>query len=298
MNPRRATSRSAVRRIAVTTTAVLMLGLSVGTASALAAPARVQPSVATVTMPHAGPAQRTEVPAVSTAPLPAAVPAVAQPDPFWVTLWNLLLQFWARLFPPGPQAPPAQQLPLPYDGPANQVVTVDAPTPWSTTATVQAWNRSGDGWVAVTQPIPAMVGSQGIGQASEGTSRTPAGAYPLTQSFGRQPNPGTRLPYFQTGWWDWWNENSGSPGYNTHMVQPYSPGGNSENLYGAGPVYDYAANIDYNTAGVPGAGSAFFLHVTNGQPTDGCVAIPAVDLVNIMRWLDPGQHPAVVLGVP
>ena len=270
-----------------------MLGLSVGTASALAAAAPIQQSV--VTVPYAGPAQRTEVPTVSTAPLLAAAPAVAQSDPLWVTLWNLLLQFWAWLLPP---APPAQQLPLPYNGPANQVVTVNAPTPWSTTATVQAWNRSGDGWVAVTQPIPAMVGSEGIGQASEWTSRTPAGAYSLTQSFGRQPNPGTRLPYFQTGWWDWWNGNSGSPGYNTHMVQPNSPGGNSENLYGAGPVYDYAVDIDYNTAGVPGAGSAFFLHVTDGQPTAGCVAIPAGDLVNIMRWLDPDQHPAIVIGVP
>ena len=60
--------------------------------------------------------------------------------------------------------------------------------------------------------------------------------------------------------------------------------------------------IDYNTRNAPGgvhqgAGSAFFLHVTDGEPTAGCVAIPQADLVSIMTWLTPAAHPRILIGV-
>jgi L,D-peptidoglycan transpeptidase YkuD (ErfK/YbiS/YcfS/YnhG family) len=48
---------------------------------------------------------------------------------------------------------------------------------------------------------------------------------------------------------------------------------------------------------VPGAGSAFFLHVSVGQPTAGCVAIDSSTLVSIMRWLNPAQHPRIATGI-
>ncbi len=186
----------------------------------------------------------------------------------------------------------AQQLPIAYNGSANQVLTVVA-APGSSNATLQAWRRISGGWASVVGPVPAKVGPTGIGQASESSANTPAGTYSLTQAFGRQSNPGTALPYFQTGWQDWWDENPSSPTYNLHVVQSQSPGGNSENLYDAGPVYDEAVVIDYNTARVPGAGSGFFLHVTNGSPTAGCVAITQPDLVAVMQFLTPGQHPDI-----
>jgi L,D-peptidoglycan transpeptidase YkuD (ErfK/YbiS/YcfS/YnhG family) len=43
-----------------------------------------------------------------------------------------------------------------------------------------------------------------------------------------------------------------------------------------------------NLTRTPGAGSAFFLHVTNGSATAGCVAIAGGTLTAIMRWLRPG----------
>ncbi|PZS40950.1 MAG: hypothetical protein DLM62_00090 [Pseudonocardiales bacterium] len=56
--------------------------------------------------------------------------------------------------------------------------------------------------------------------------------------------------------------------------------------------------IDYNRWPVhPGAGSAFFLHVTNGRPTAGCVATDRAVVIAILRWLDPRQHPVISLGV-
>jgi L,D-peptidoglycan transpeptidase YkuD (ErfK/YbiS/YcfS/YnhG family) len=197
-------------------------------------------------------------------------------------------------------APPAapMQLPLGYRGSAAQVITVAAGSAGATSATLTAWQRSGTGWKAVVGPVFAWVGYAGTGATREGMSRTPAGTYPLTHAFGSLGNPGTRMPYFRSGPNDWWDENAASATYNRHVVRATSPGGASENLYYSGPAYGYAVNIDYNTNPVlPGAGSAFFLHVTEGHPTQGCVSVPSNSLVAILRWLDPTQHPVIVLGV-
>jgi L,D-peptidoglycan transpeptidase YkuD (ErfK/YbiS/YcfS/YnhG family) len=202
-------------------------------------------------------------------------------------------------------AAPASPLAQLSDVPAgvDQVVTVTAPRSTSTRATVRAWQREPIGtWVSVLGPAPARIGSEGIGQASEQHARTPAGTFTLTQAFGRKPDPGTRLPYFRASRDDWWVSDVSSPDYNTHQV--CAPGtcpfdeGAGENLYRAGPVYDYALVIDYNRRPVrPGAGSAFFVHVSNGAATAGCVAVPRHDMVSLLHWLTPTEHPEIILGV-
>src|ERR1700710_1156589 len=78
----------------------------------------------------------------------------------------------------------------------------------------------------------------------------------------------------------------------------FTQGDPNEHLYYETPYYNYAVVIDYNTAPVTqGAGSAFFLHVTDGGPTAGCVTIPQTTLVSIMGWLDPGAAPRILIGV-
>jgi L,D-peptidoglycan transpeptidase YkuD (ErfK/YbiS/YcfS/YnhG family) len=48
-----------------------------------------------------------------------------------------------------------------------------------------------------------------------------------------------------------------------------------------------------NPKRVPGAGSAFFLHVSSGRPTAGCVAVPRSNMVDLLRWLKPGALIAI-----
>ncbi|MEO9221949.1 MAG: L,D-transpeptidase family protein [Mycobacteriaceae bacterium] len=199
--------------------------------------------------------------------------------------------------PVPPALPGPGRLPVSYNGGAAELITVIAPSASSTTGTLTAWTRSAAGWRNAFGPVAANLGADGVGTASEAASRTPAGVYSLTQSFGRQANPGAALPYFQTTTADWWDENPSSPSYNTHVHRQNSPGGSSENLYTSGAVYDYVVNIDSNSARVPGAGSAIFLHVSNGAPTAGCVAIPRATLVNILRWLTPAAHPQIDIAV-
>jgi L,D-peptidoglycan transpeptidase YkuD (ErfK/YbiS/YcfS/YnhG family) len=56
--------------------------------------------------------------------------------------------------------------------------------------------------------------------------------------------------------------------------------------------------IGYNTAPArPGAGSAFFVHVDAGVPSQGCVEVPRASEVALLRWLDPAQHPRITIGL-
>jgi L,D-peptidoglycan transpeptidase YkuD (ErfK/YbiS/YcfS/YnhG family) len=193
-------------------------------------------------------------------------------------------------------------LPLPVaTGATTQVITVVASSPTATTAQLTAWVPGPQGWVRALGPITAYVGSGGIGAAGETSTRTPAGTYTLTEAFGRKAAPGTRLPYRGVDHHDWWVSDVDSDLYNQHTrcaagSCPFDESA-GENLFDAGAVYDYAVVIDYNREGTPGAGSAFFLHVTNDRPTAGCVAIARTQLVSLMRWLDPARLPLIVMGV-
>ncbi len=182
------------------------------------------------------------------------------------------------------------------------MITVVAPTTGSTTATLQAWTKAPAGWMRYGPQLPAHLGSDGLSaHPSESVSATPIGAFTLTQAFGADPDPGTELPYRQTNPNDWWISQPG-PLYNTFQQCasscPFTQGAPNEHLFYETPYYDYAVVIDYNRwPVVQGAGSAFFLHVTDGAPTAGCVAIPQAELVSIMRWLSPAAHPRILIGV-
>jgi L,D-peptidoglycan transpeptidase YkuD (ErfK/YbiS/YcfS/YnhG family) len=184
-----------------------------------------------------------------------------------------------------------------YPTTAGQLITVRVSSPTATVGQLRAYDRVNGVWKLRIGPVTARVGSGGVGQASEGSTRTPAGDFPMTEAFGRQANPGTKMSYFRTDRYDWWDGNVTSPTYNEHVRRTTSPGGASENLYYAGAVYDYAAVIGYNLDGTPGAGSAFFVHVSNGTSTAGCVAVSRTTMVQLLRWMDPAKKPWIRIGV-
>jgi L,D-peptidoglycan transpeptidase YkuD (ErfK/YbiS/YcfS/YnhG family) len=207
--------------------------------------------------------------------------------------------------PPAPPAPTTGQA-LPVSGAtgsATEVITVVAASTASTTATLQAWTKApGGGWLKHGSAVTAHVGSAGLTtHASESLSATPIGSFTLTRAFGRDANPGTAIPYHVTSPSDWWISQPGSL-YNTMQTCSgscsFTQGNPNEHLYYETPYYNYAVVIDYNTGPVvQGAGSAFFLHVTDGAATAGCVAIPQANLVSIMQWLTPADSPRILIGV-
>jgi L,D-peptidoglycan transpeptidase YkuD (ErfK/YbiS/YcfS/YnhG family) len=234
---------------------------------------------------------RTDPPGTSVvAPTPvAASPAAAAPSPQSPASTSA--------------APLGQALPLAQStGSATEVITVVAPSTSSTTATVQAWDKAPGGWVPHGAAIAAHVGSAGLTtHPSESVSATPIGSFALSRAFGYDANPGTSLSYHQTTSADWWISQAG-PLYNTMQTCtgscPFTQGDPNEHLATTRPQYAYAVVIEYNTASVvQGAGSAFFLHVTDGGPTAGCVSIPQPNLVSLMQWLTPAAAPRILIGI-
>lgn len=264
------------------------------TTPSTARPSSARPSHAATTAPAGRPAAP---PVTSRAPTPPAPPKPTSRPP-------------ASSTPPAPKAPPATHkpaprrgiaLPLGYStGSATRVITVTATGTGHTTARLQAWYKApGGGWLHYGSAVTAHIGADGMTRSpSEFRSATPMGSFTLTQAFGALSDPGTSLPYFTTTWADYWIS---SPGryYNTHQRCSscgYNNGTN-EQLRAAVPYYNYAVVI--NTPSGADAyphGSAFFLHVTDGRATAGCVAIPQAKLVTLMRWLTPSTHPRILIG--
>lgn len=195
---------------------------------------------------------------------------------------------------------------LPLDEPtrdATQVVTITAASEDARIAEGRAWSREADGtWTVAGDPFVAHLAISGLtAHERESLTASPIGSFSLTEAFGRLPNPGTRMHYFQTTPRDWWISQPG-PLYNTHQVCvtncPFRTGSPNAQLFYVRPQYDLAIVIDYNRFPArPGAGSGFFLHVTSGRPTNGCISVAEEDMVALLRWLDPRQHPRILIGV-
>jgi L,D-peptidoglycan transpeptidase YkuD (ErfK/YbiS/YcfS/YnhG family) len=187
-------------------------------------------------------------------------------------------------------------------GEPGQVITVRAQTATSTTAVLEAWEERDGEFVRVRGPIDVYVGKDGVGLASERRSRTPRGVFTLTEAFGRAKDPGTALPYVRVGLSHWWVSDVKSRYYNTMRVcKPGSHCGfrqdRAEHLGTVAP-YTYAVVIDYNRDPViKGAGSGFFLHVSEGKPTAGCVSMPVADMKWLLRWLDPADSPVISINI-
>lgn len=195
---------------------------------------------------------------------------------------------------------PAQAAALPV-----QVLNVWTTSSTSTNAIVEAYQRpaAGGAYVRMHAPFYARVGSNGMGPTREGWRRTPTGVFGLTEAYGRLANPGTTLPYKVIDAYDWWVSDARSRYYNTH----YRCGGTTpcpfdttkgEQLIKYGSAYNYLVVINYNRSPVvKGAGSAFFLHVTTGGPTAGCVGVAQNDMVWLLRWLYKAHNPAIQIFV-
>jgi L,D-peptidoglycan transpeptidase YkuD (ErfK/YbiS/YcfS/YnhG family) len=179
-----------------------------------------------------------------------------------------------------------------------QRIQVTAPTARSTTATLVV-RECGK---PVLGPWRARVGRNGLSaHHREGDGTTPTGTYGIGPVvFGIDADPGVSLRYHRLVCGDWWDENAQSPTYNTfrHVACGTSPPfrGGSEALWRITPAYRLFALIQYNVAPiVPGRGSAIFLHVDTGRPTNGCVSVPRSELRSLLRRLRPGARIAITV---
>jgi L,D-peptidoglycan transpeptidase YkuD (ErfK/YbiS/YcfS/YnhG family) len=180
----------------------------------------------------------------------------------------------------------------------TQLITVTAASYGTTYATLRAYRLTGGKRVEVFGPWTARVGYNGVarpGAKREGDGTTPSGTYGFGFFFGVDPNPGVGFSYRHAYPYDYWDDDPASPRYNEWVDTRTQNAGRAPEPMHQLPAYGYAAVIAYNTARVPGRGSAIFLHVGTGGATAGCVSLPAAELLDVLRWLKPAGNPRITI---
>jgi L,D-peptidoglycan transpeptidase YkuD (ErfK/YbiS/YcfS/YnhG family) len=185
-------------------------------------------------------------------------------------------------------------------GDARQVISVVASGYGTSSATLQAFERSGSTWRRVFGPWSAHIGRHGFapaGEKREGDLRTPSGSYGFSYMFGVQPDPGVRYQWKPVrGSYDVWDDDPSSARYNLWTDTRADSAGRDPESMRQVPAYDYGAVIAYNTARSPGLGSAIFFHVSTGGGTAGCVSLPTGELIDVLRWMDPAKGARIIMG--
>ena len=171
---------------------------------------------------------------------------------------------------------------------ARQVLVVTGKAKNSPKSQVVLYRRTDDsGWTA-GQTWDAHNALKGwTDDHHAGDLHSPVGVFTLSDAGGLLPDPGTKLPYDQSG-----SFTIGGTGFE------------GEPLAGS---FDYVVAIDYNRR--PGTspldwtrplgadrGGGIWLHVDHGGPTHGCVSLTEQHMKELLRTLDPALHPVVVMG--
>ena len=162
------------------------------------------------------------------------------------------------------------------------------------------WEKdSNDEWILVDK-VSARLGQNGMKAASEVyemDKSTPTGIYSLTEAFGINSDPGSKIRYRQLDGTEYWVDDVNSDYYNTMQFgEADGRWSSAEKLIEFEGYYNYSLVIDYNRWPViPGKSSAIFLHCDLGSYTYGCVAIPQENLVNIINRLDPEKDPFIII---
>ncbi|GAA2129734.1 hypothetical protein GCM10009760_01290 [Kitasatospora kazusensis] len=158
----------------------------------------------------------------------------------------------------------------------------------SSDSTVTLFTRTASGGWQAGVTWPAHNAYKGwTDDHSSGDLRSPIGVFALTDAGGHNANPGSKLPYDR----------------NPDFVMN-GTGFNGEPLAGS---FDYVVAINYNrVAGSSPLDSRFpdgaakgggiWLHVDHGGPTHGCVTLTEDHMAELIKVLDPAQHPMIAMG--
>lgn len=130
----------------------------------------------------------------------------------------------------------------------------------------------------------------------EGDGCTPIGRWPVRGVLlrpGKVAAMAIALPWRWIRQADGWSDDVADPAYNRPVRLPRTF--SAETMVRADDAYDIVVVLGHNdTPPAPGKGSAIFLHLSEGRPTAGCVAVDRADMLRLLPLLAPGD--AMVIG--
>lgn len=206
---------------------------------------------------------------------------------------------------------------------SRQLVVVTTAAGDAISGQLQRYARASasDSWRAVGEPVPIVVGRNGLawgegllpgGSATtkkrEGDGKSPEGVFALGTAFGYAASalPGTKLPYLPLTSRIECVDDRASRHYNRIVARDAVTfdWSSSERMREAGEAYEWGVVVDHNHIAAPaagpapvaGAGSCIFLHVWAGAGvgTSGCTAMARPEIESLLTWLDPASRPLLV----
>jgi L,D-peptidoglycan transpeptidase YkuD (ErfK/YbiS/YcfS/YnhG family) len=194
----------------------------------------------------------------------------------------------------------------------EQLLLVVAEDMNRSSALLQRFDHTQEGWKQIGPTVPVNLGRNGLGWGigavslkhavsdpikHEGDGRTPAGIFALGPVFGTLPAVQTAMPYLQATGDLICIDDSRSSGYNRiAAIAPELTFRSFEWMRRKDGLYALGVVVQHNAAAVPGRGSCIFLHIERGPGTgtSGCTSMHAGALTDVVRWLDPSKAPLLV----
>ena len=197
---------------------------------------------------------------------------------------------------------------------ARKLIVVTTPGWNSVDGQLTRYEKSHKKWKQVGDPVPIVVGKNGMawdpslaqGDAPvkhEGDGRSPAGTYPIDETFGFAPSLSGSKHYLSLTPAIECVDDTNSSHY-AHIVSNEKVGKdwNSSEHMRSIDAYRWGAIVPYNMSSTkPGAGSCIFLHVWSGagKGTAGCTAMPEQTMSDMVRWISsPGSTVLVQMPSP
>jgi len=192
---------------------------------------------------------------------------------------------------------------------------------------LQRFERVNNRWRPFGEPIPIVVGRNGMGWGiglvaaddpgvrlasdpvkKEADGKSPAGIFDLGTAFGYsdQPLPGLKFPYLALAESIECVDDVNSKYYNRIVDRSAvaADWSSSEHMRDVGESYRWGIVVDFNgtiaehskKAPEPGGGSCVFLHIWHDHThgTAGCTAMTQMNLEMLLTWLDPKRRPLLL----
>ena len=186
-------------------------------------------------------------------------------------------------------------------GNSGQLIFVTNQDASSCQVTICVLEKDGNIWRPAFPAFSGTIGTKGFApfdKKVEGDGKSPTGIFSLGTAFGYNPSMTTKMPYRQVKDDDFWIDDVHSPDYNRWVRGP-PQAASMEKMKREDGLYRHGIVIAYNMDPiVKGKGSAIFLHrwQEKGKSTRGCVAVAEDQLLRLLVWLDPAQHPLMIMG--
>lgn len=191
----------------------------------------------------------------------------------------------------------------------EQLLVVKASSLKSSTATLQAYEKTDGKWHKVFKTINVNLGRNGLAWDSqklmqdtketlkyEGDGKAPAGLFSLSGFFGYDKQD-FHFPYKKLNSSDICVDDSDSAYYNKLIqTQNSSDFKSFEKMKRDDNLYKLGIIVDYNKEGHKQKGSCIFIHIqrAHNSPTAGCTSMQKEKLLKLMKWLEFSKKPMLL----